>query len=154
MHVIDLEPMGKPRMTRSDKFNNRPVVVRYRAYADQLRLNGLIDFPECDGHLIAVIPMPSSWSKKKKRAHLGQPHQQKPDKDNIEKGVLDAVFSKRNQHNKSDDSHVWHGMVSKFWGVKGVLILGELETEIPARAEGVAKFMQGFLNETQADLLA
>lgn len=35
--------------------------------------------------------MPSSWSKKKRAAHAGQYHGQKPDADNVTKAVLDAL---------------------------------------------------------------
>ena len=35
--------------------------------------------------------MPFSWSKKKKAAHAGQYHWQKPDADNVVKAVLDAL---------------------------------------------------------------
>lgn len=38
-----------------------------------------------------------------------------PDKDNLEKAVLDAVFE--------NDSHVWDGRVSKLWADRGVLIV-------------------------------
>ena len=54
----------------------------------------------------------------KKRAQLnGQAHQQKPDKDNLEKALLDAIFD--------DDSRVWDGRVTKLWGEKGQIIIGE-----------------------------
>jgi Holliday junction resolvase RusA-like endonuclease len=45
----------------------------------------------------------------------GKPHQQKPDKDNLEKSILDAVFD--------DDSKVWDGRVSKLWGVDGKIVV-------------------------------
>ena len=35
--------------------------------------------------------MPASWSKKKRSAHAGQYHAQKPDADNVTKAVLDAL---------------------------------------------------------------
>ncbi|MGU0055537.1 RusA family crossover junction endodeoxyribonuclease [Enterobacter hormaechei] len=41
----------------------------------------------------------------------GKPHQQKPDKDNLEKALLDAIFD--------DDSRVWDGRVTKVWGRGG-----------------------------------
>jgi len=63
--------------------------------------------------------MPKSWGKKKKEYFNGKPHQQKPDKDNLEKSLLDAIFN--------DDSHIWDGRVSKIWGEEGRIII----TEIP-----------------------
>ena len=39
----------------------------------------------------AWFAMPASWSKKKRSAHAGRYHTQKPDADNITKAVLDAL---------------------------------------------------------------
>lgn len=64
-----------------------------------------------------IVPMPKSWSKAKREQYVGQPHQQKPDKDNLEKALLDAVFD--------EDSHVWDGRVTKIWGETGQIIIGE-----------------------------
>jgi Holliday junction resolvase RusA-like endonuclease len=47
----------------------------------------------------------------------GQAHQNKPDKDNLEKALLDAIFD--------DDSRVWDGRVTKVWGEKGQIIIGD-----------------------------
>jgi Holliday junction resolvase RusA-like endonuclease len=57
--------------------------------------------------------MPASWSEKQKRAMDGMPHQQKPDLDNLVKGVLDALLP-------LEDCKVWHiGSQSKFWARTG-----------------------------------
>ncbi|MBG3071584.1 RusA family crossover junction endodeoxyribonuclease, partial [Proteus mirabilis] len=48
----------------------------------------------------------------------GKPHQQKPDKDNLEKALLDAIFD--------DDSRVWDGRVTKVWGKRGQIIIQEV----------------------------
>ena len=101
--------LGKPRMTQRDKFAKRPVAERYWAFKKELQLKKLT-LPECGYHLICVIPMPKSWSLIKRKLHDGKPHQSRPDKDNIEKGVLDALYT--------DDSCVWDGRVSKYWGDK------------------------------------
>jgi Holliday junction resolvase RusA-like endonuclease len=106
--VIRITPMGKPRMTRRDKWKKRPTVVRYRAYADALRA-------ACEGRPLAPLavswqayfPLPASWSKAKKEASRGQPHRSKPDRDNIDKGILDALWDK--------DQCVALGSLSKFW---------------------------------------
>lgn len=113
-----ITPMGKPRMTRSDKWKQRPEVLRYRAFKDEVRLNK-VSLPERGYHITFVIPMPKSWSKKKKAEMNGKPHQQKPDKDNLEKALLDAIFE--------DDCRIWDGRVSKVWGETGKIIIKELE---------------------------
>lgn len=85
--------MGKPRMTRRDVWQKRPVVVRYRQFCDRLR--------ECAGtvpknvfaiHVACAIPMPESWSQRKKDQMCGNFMRQRPDCDNILKGIMDALF--------------------------------------------------------------
>ena len=43
----------------------------------------------------------------------GKPHQQKPDKDNLEKALLDALCE--------DDSYIYDGRVSKYWSDAGYI---------------------------------
>jgi hypothetical protein len=62
MTTYDIEPIGKPRMTRSDKWKKRPEVMRYRAFCDEVRLRKLT-MPESGAHVTFVLPMPASWSK-------------------------------------------------------------------------------------------
>jgi len=112
--IYNITPIPKPRMTQRDKWAKRPIVLRYFAYRDEVRLKG-VELPECNYHVIFVLPMPKSWSKKKKLIHKGQAHQQTPDKDNLEKALLDAVYK--------DDSKVWDGRVTKVWGDKGAIIV-------------------------------
>lgn len=116
--VFNITPLGKPRMTRADKWKKRPEVLRYRAFCDEVRLNN-VSLPESGYHVIFVLPMPPSWSKKKRSLMDGKPHQQKPDKDNLEKALLDAIFG--------EDSHIWDGRVTKIWGETGQMIIREGE---------------------------
>ena len=98
MKVYDITPMGKPRMTRSDKWRQRECVLKYRAFKDEVRLKR-VSISESGSHVTYVLPMPKSWSKLKKSRMDGQPHQQKPDVDNLTKALLDALYK--------DDSKVW-----------------------------------------------
>jgi len=109
--IFDVDPIGKPRMTQRDKWMKRPAVIRYHAYRDTVRWIAK-DWapPERDYWLLFTIAMPSSWSERKRAAHLGQPHQQTPDKDNLEKAFLDCF---------GEDCHIWDGRVSKIWGLRG-----------------------------------
>lgn len=68
-------------------------------------------------NLTCFIPMPDSWSEKKKRTMDGQRHTQKPDRDNLEKGVCDAL----NKIVWKDDGQVCDGRTSKFWSRSGRL---------------------------------
>lgn len=101
-------PMGAPRMTQRDRWKKRPVVVRYHAFKDQLRLS-------CKGHpadpqevsWIAYLPFPKSYSVKRRRDLAGCPHRLKPDRDNIDKAILDALFP--------NDARIAEGWIKKFW---------------------------------------
>jgi Holliday junction resolvase RusA-like endonuclease len=112
------DPIGKPRMTQSDKWAKRPCVERYRMFSDSFRLqmpdeaNLAISEKRVIGvSWTAFIPMPASWSKKKRSALLLQHHQQKPDRDNIDKAILDTMLK--------DDSVVSFGTICKRWGITG-----------------------------------
>lgn len=107
-----ITPQAKPRMTRADKWKQRPAVMKYRAYKDEIRLRQ-VQVPEAAAHITFVLPMPASWSKKKRQSMSGQPHQQKPDVDNLHKGLLDALFD--------DDCRVWDHRVTKIWGESGAI---------------------------------
>ena len=114
-------PVPKPRMTQRDKRGDkRPAVARYHAFCDEcrlyrvkLRVGDVIDF---------VLPMPKSWSKKKRNAMTGREHTQKPDLSNLLKALEDAVLE--------DDSHMWrYGGLSKRWGEQGAVIISHEESE-------------------------
>lgn len=113
--TIPVAPVPKPRQTRADKWKKRPAVLRYRAFADEIRLRK-VQVPESCSHVIFIMPMPQSWPQKKKLAMRDQAHQQKPDSDNLLKALMDAVHE--------DDSVVWDIRVSKFWGDQGRIIIG------------------------------
>jgi len=62
------------------------------------------------------IPMPKSWSKKKRERMNLSFHQQVPDKDNLEKAFLDAICT--------NDAHIARSYSEKFWTEKkGDIIL-------------------------------
>lgn len=107
--IIHGAPMGKPRMTQRDKWAKRPAVMRYRAWADSARAAAEGHIPENPLTLswTAYLPIPESWSKAKKKGMAGCFHRQKPDRDNIDKAVLDALFK--------DDSGIAAGTIVKRW---------------------------------------
>lgn len=114
---IEIEPVGKPRMTRADAWKDRDCVSRYWAFKDELRLKlpgyQLPERLEVDFHL----SMPETWSKKKKDSLDGQPHQQKPDIDNLCKALMDCLAE--------DDTHVWDLHARKFWARQGAIVIYE-----------------------------
>ena len=107
--TVPVVPMGKPRMTQRDKWAKRPAVLRYRSFADEIRLRVGNKIPGDIYRLswVAYLPMPKSWSKKKKAEMAGQPNRQKPDLDNICKGIYDSLLK--------DDSGIAFGCMEKRW---------------------------------------
>jgi hypothetical protein len=75
-----ITPVPKPRQTRQDRWKKRPSVVRYRDFADECRRLG-IHVPESGCTVRFGLPMPKSWSKKKRQGMNGRAHQQTPDVD-------------------------------------------------------------------------
>lgn len=112
--TILIEPVAKPRMTRSDKWKARPAVARYRQFCDLFRLHKA-KIKESGTRLTFVMAMPVSWSEKKKAEMDGKPHKQKPDIDNLCKACLDALFE--------DDSHIWDIHARKIWGKEPMIII-------------------------------
>jgi len=63
--------------------------------------------------------MPPSWSERKKTGFLGMPHKGTPDKDNLEKALVDAVYRGR------DDAHVWNTASTKLWSHFGAILIAD-----------------------------
>ena len=111
-------PVAKPRMTQRDKWKQRPVVLKYRAFKDACRDYG-VTIPICGAHVILRIPMPHSWSKKKRAAMNNTPHLQRPDVDNYLKAILDSVFE--------EDSSVWDIHITKIWSEVPAIVVTDCE---------------------------
>ena len=105
-------------MTQRDKWSPSKAAKKYFAFKDEITLYAnKIKFvvPESHYHLIMVVPIPKSWTKKRKKDMIAEPHKQRPDKDNFEKAFLDALCE--------EDSYVWDGRVTKVWGEVGKIII-------------------------------
>lgn len=109
--ILPGTPIGKPRMTLRDKWAKRPAVVKYRDWCDRLRaLAGTIPPAGLIYELnwVAVFEPPKSWAKKERCSALGTLHRMKPDRDNIDKAVLDCLWE--------SDSAIAQGRIAKVWG--------------------------------------
>lgn len=105
LKAYSIVPVPAPRQTRSDRWNERPCVMRYREFRDNVKR---LDIKVNNGDkVIFYLPIPKSWSKKKKAEHDGAPHMQKPDVDNLLKALLDAIYE--------DDSHIYSIAAEKRW---------------------------------------
>lgn len=141
--VIEITPQPAVRMTGRGKFVNK-YAQRYLKYKDDLRLiAGRFVMPQCGYHAIFVIPMPKSWSKKKKAKFNLTPHTNLKDKDNLEKALLDALCGQ--------DKSIWNGEASKVWGYEGKIVIeyGESEEEILANIKAVLGENNDFGNKAK-----
>jgi hypothetical protein len=114
--VYPITPVPAPRQTRADAYRSppRPPVARFRAYCTELRIRQ-VQIPDPFHHAVFVLPMARSWNARERAENEGMPHRQKPDRDNLEKALLDGLYG--------EDSHVWDGRTTKLWGQMGLLIL-------------------------------
>lgn len=113
---VSIKPMGAVRMTQNDYW--KPSARRYLQYKADIR-DALPGFTlPARVYLAFYLEMPKSWSKKKKLELDGQPHQQRPDLDNLIKGVLDATAS--------EDSHVSTIHADKYWATESYFEIVEL----------------------------
>jgi Holliday junction resolvase RusA-like endonuclease len=113
---IDITPVPKPRMVRSDTWKKRPVVLSYWAYKDELVLKAKVAKLKLgeEVNVIFYLPMPDSWSKKKKEAMNDKPHQQTPDGDNLIKAAFDCLCDQ--------DNFIWKVSYEKRWSYKGKIV--------------------------------
>jgi Holliday junction resolvase RusA-like endonuclease len=127
-YLFDVIPMGAPRMTQSDKWKTNPnhpdplkrqrkSVTQYFAFKQLLQLQANKMRFELGNALDAVylIPMPNSWSNKKKERMNGLPCEVKPDTDNITKAVKDTL--------RKNDSDIWYEKAEKRWAYNGSIII-------------------------------
>lgn len=104
---IDPVPCPRPRVTRWGAY----YPPKYTAYKEELTLLGH-RFKGGDKLMVTFfMPMAKSWSKKKKKEMDGMPHQQKPDLDNLCKGVMDCLWE--------EDSHIHQIHAEKVWSTEG-----------------------------------
>jgi len=108
--------IAKPRMTQADSWKKRPVVLRYWDYKDDIKNWGFQnDFKlKEEIYVKFYIPMPKSWSIKKKAQMLYTPHQQRPDIDNYVKFYMDCM----NKVVYLDDSQVIELSAKKIYNDK------------------------------------
>ena len=100
-------------MTRSDRWKKRKAVIQYWAFKAECKAKG-VRFPTAGASIKFGLPMPSSWSSRKRELMRGTPHQSKPDLDNLLKGLADAVYPE-------NDSMICSIWIAKAWSDKGYI---------------------------------
>ncbi len=118
LQVLGVTPIPAPRQSRRDKWKPSKAVLAYRAFRDEIGYK-LDELPADFFHVVFLLPMPASWSDRKKLETVGWPHKGTPDKDNLEKALVDAVYRGR------DDSHVWNTASTKLWAYSGAILISE-----------------------------
>ena len=118
--IFRISPVAKPRMTRSDRWRTRPSVLAYCAFADEMRQQcGGWELPDAF-HVRFIVPMPRSWSKRKRLQMVSTPHRQRPDLDNFIKS-FDCL--------REDDSSIWKISAEKVWGEEGMIVIDDLQDQ-------------------------
>ena len=111
-------PAARPRVTAKGVYYP-PAYDGYRK-ALPLLLRGLELYTEpIYVGLVFSIPMPKSWTQKKRAAKAGQYHDSRPDIDNYVKGALDAM----NGVLFLDDAQVAVIRAKKIWSYNGSIEL-------------------------------
>lgn len=123
-----IEPTPAPRQSRRDSWDPSKAVQAYRAFRDEVAWRKL-ELYEPFFHVVFLIPVFPSWWAKKQRDHYGQPHESKPDADNLAKALIDAV------HRHDDDAHRWTYATSKLWSPSPGIVVSDtflpLHDELP-----------------------
>lgn len=135
MIILDVVPVPKPRMTQRDRWAKRPAVLRYRNFCDELRKESqkALYMPTCPLSVAFILPMPMSWSGKKKKAMNGEWHTSRPDLDNLMKAFKDALL-------EEDSAIHTYGFVTKLWGFEGKIIIFESGDQCLGETEGYSRF--------------
>lgn len=130
-YLFDVIPMGAVRMTQSDKWKTNPnhinpekrqreAVTKYFDFKDKIRqqaqtmkfkLTGVLE-------IVFLVPMPFTWSEKKKVRHNKKPVETRPDIDNYVKAFMDAM--------EFEDGFVWKIVAEKRHAFKGSILVYEI----------------------------
>jgi Holliday junction resolvase RusA-like endonuclease len=97
-----LRPAGLKRLLRIERYNQYKIDLLALCRSKKFEL-------PCQGLCITFyIPVPPSWSKKKKAQYHGTLHQSQPDIDNLVKALFDSLTG--------EDKYVGHiGSICKRW---------------------------------------
>lgn len=128
--LLQVAPVPAPRQTGRDAFRPSPPVQRYRAFRDTVRLllRG-VTLPTTGLWITFALPMPLSWSARKRQQHLATPHRQAwPDVDNMAKALLDSVWPE-------GDGMVADIRITKIWATTGSILIDWLPEYRPPATE-------------------
>lgn len=112
---IPIQPMPAPRLTHQGRFTKR--AKEYFKYKNFLWVYCTTnDFQLSEKVRITFyMEIPKSITKKEKTKRLGNPHKQRPDLDNLVKGVWDGLAK--------EDGYIHYLECSKFWAEEGKIVI-------------------------------
>lgn len=97
-----LRPSGLKRLLRIERYNNYKLEISAEAKRKGFKM------PHQGASIKFFIPVPKSWTKKKKRQYHQTIHQSKPDLDNYLKALVDSICE--------EDKYIGHyGELAKYW---------------------------------------
>ena len=96
-----LRPAGLSRLKRLEKYN------QYKVDLGALAKSKGFTMSPVGASITFFVPVPPSWSKKKKKLYHGTFHQSKPDLDNLLKAFMDSLMA--------EDKQIAHLELSKRW---------------------------------------
>ena len=128
IYIFDVVPVGAVRMTQSDKWKTnplhkdplkrqRPEVTRYFQFKDIVRQQAKqLEYILGDTlEIVFCVPMPQSWSAKKKERMNKLPVKTRPDIDNYVKAFADAICI--------EDGNIWWIKSEKRHAFQGSIIV-------------------------------
>ena len=115
--VVPIKPIGAVRLVASDRWAKRPRAVMYFDWKNEFKLiinqspmlqKAIEEIKNIGGiEIISKHSLSESWSGVKKKELYGMPMTQKPDWDNVAKGILDLMFK--------EDSFIHKASVGQYW---------------------------------------
>lgn len=96
-----LRPPGLKRLLRIERYNEYKINLLAETKRKQFIM------PPAGVAIVFYVPVPKSWSNKKKKAHHGMLHQSTPDLDNFAKAMMDAMLS--------EDKYIASYSLTKRW---------------------------------------
>ena len=129
-YLFDVIPVGAVRMTQSDKWKTNPFhidpkkqqrksVTKYFEFKNKIQAQSLEMNYQLQNILdiVFLVPMPFTWSEKKKVKNNKKPCKVRPDIDNYVKAFMDAFAI--------DDAFVWKIIAEKRYSFKGSVLVYE-----------------------------
>ena len=127
-YLFDVVPMGAVRMTQSDRWKTNPnhtdlkkrqrsVVTEYFDFKNKIKAQANemnFQLPQVLD-IVFLIPMPFTWSEKKKVRNNKTKVLKRPDIDNLVKAFMDAL--------SVEDGYVWRITAEKRYSFKGSILV-------------------------------